>query len=101
RVAVQVDKSVDALMLYLGTLRCGAVYLPLNTAYTPAELDYFLGDATPRVFVIRPQALQALSAIAERHGATLQTLDEQGQGSLSQWVSEAAIEFKGVPRASN
>ncbi|UVL21964.1 malonate--CoA ligase [Pseudomonas donghuensis] len=101
RVAVQVDKSVDALMLYLGTLRCGAVYLPLNTAYTPTELDYFLGDATPRVFVIRPQALQALSAIAERHGATLQTLDEQGQGSLSQWGSEAATEFEGVPRASD
>lgn len=101
RVAVQVDKSVDALMLYLGTLRCGAVYLPLNTAYTPAELDYFLGDATPRVFVIRPQALHALSAIALEHGATLQTLDEQGQGSLSERVNMAATEFEAVPRASD
>ncbi|MEN5199030.1 malonyl-CoA synthase [Pseudomonas wadenswilerensis] len=101
RVAVQVDKSVDALMLYLGTLRCGAVYLPLNTAYTPAELDYFLGDATPRVFVIRPQALHALSAIALEHGATLQTLAEQGQGSLSERVNMAATEFEAVPRASD
>lgn len=47
RVAVQVEKSAEALMLYLACIRCGAVYLPLNTAYTLAELDYFIGDAEP------------------------------------------------------
>src|SRR4051812_4068202 len=51
RVAVQVEKSVEALVVYLATVRAGAVYLPLNTAYTPAELDYFIGDAEPKVVV--------------------------------------------------
>ena len=54
RVAVQVDKSPMALMLYLGCLRRGAVYLPLNTAYKPAELEYFIDDAEPRLAVCRP-----------------------------------------------
>ena len=101
RVAVQVDKSVDALMLYLGALRCGAIYLPLNTAYTPAELDYFLGDAAPRVFVTHPQALDTLTAMAEGHGATVHSLDDQGGGSLSQLANKAANESEVVPRASD
>jgi malonyl-CoA/methylmalonyl-CoA synthetase len=51
RVAVQVAKSVQAIALYLATVRAGAVFLPLNTAYTRAEVDYFLDDAEPAVFV--------------------------------------------------
>src|SRR5438067_11463588 len=48
RVAVQVEKSPAALFLYLACLRAGAVYLPLNTGYTPSELSYFVGDAEPQ-----------------------------------------------------
>jgi len=51
RVAAQVEKSVEALMLYLGGIRIGAIFLPLDTAYTSAELDYFLGDAEPKLLV--------------------------------------------------
>src|SRR5918998_6451494 len=51
RVAVQVEKSVPALALYLACARAGAVYLPLNTAYTLAELEYFVGDAEPTLIV--------------------------------------------------
>ncbi|HEX6013477.1 MAG TPA: AMP-binding protein, partial [Geminicoccaceae bacterium] len=51
RVAAQVEKSPEALMVYLASLRAGAVYLPLNTAYTAGEIRYFLGDAEPTVFV--------------------------------------------------
>ena len=47
RVAAQVEKTPEALTLYLASLRAGAVYLPLNTAYTPTEIRYFLGDAEP------------------------------------------------------
>ncbi|MEM6934203.1 MAG: AMP-binding protein, partial [Pseudomonadota bacterium] len=47
RVAVQVEKSIEALILYLATVRAGAVFLPLNTAYTPAEVTYFIKDAEP------------------------------------------------------
>ena len=49
RVAAQVEKSVEAIILYLATARAGAVFLPLNTGYTPTEIDYFIGDAAPRV----------------------------------------------------
>ncbi|HSN80924.1 MAG TPA: AMP-binding protein, partial [Rhodoferax sp.] len=55
RVAVQVEKSVEALMLYLATLRAGFVFLPLNTAYQSAEIDYFLGNAEPAVVVCSAQ----------------------------------------------
>ena len=51
RIAAQTDKSVEALMLYLATLRAGHVYLPLNTAYQQSELDYFIGNAEPAVVV--------------------------------------------------
>ncbi len=59
RVAVQAPKSPEAVMLYLATLKAGAVYLPLNTAYTPAEIEYFLRDAEPRIFVQDATALAA------------------------------------------
>ena len=60
RVAVRVEKSVDAIALFLGTLRAGAVFLPLNTAYTPAELGPLLADAEPRIFVTDPAAVDRL-----------------------------------------
>src|SRR5512133_948758 len=51
RIAVQVEKSVEAMLLYLATLRAGYVYLPLNTAYQSAEIEYFIGNAEPAVVV--------------------------------------------------
>ena len=57
RVAVQVEKSVEAMMLYLATLRAGLVFLPLNTAYQSAEMAYFLGNAEPGVVVCTPKNL--------------------------------------------
>jgi malonyl-CoA/methylmalonyl-CoA synthetase len=74
RVAVQVEKSIEAIMLYLGAIRAGAVFLPLNTAYTPAEIEYFVGDAEPRVFVCDPSRAGVLAPIAEKAGARLETL---------------------------
>ena len=62
RVAVQTAKSPEAVMLYLATLKIGAVFLPLNTAYTPAEVDYFVGDAEPALFVTDAVALAAEAA---------------------------------------
>src|SRR5690349_8570535 len=59
RVAVQVEKSPEALLLYLATVRAGAVFLPLNTAYTPTEVSYFLSDAAPALFVADPPRAQA------------------------------------------
>ena len=59
RVALQAEKSADAVMVYLGVLKAGAVFLPLNPAYTTAEVDYFRTDAEPAVFVTDPPGFVA------------------------------------------
>ena len=65
KVAVQVEKSVQALCVYLACVRAGLVYLPLNTAYQPDELGFLLGDAKPALFVCRPSHKQQLQAQAD------------------------------------
>jgi malonyl-CoA/methylmalonyl-CoA synthetase len=83
RVAVQVEKSWPAVVLYLGCLRAGAVYLPLNPAYTTAEVEHFLRDAEPRVLVSAPERFAALSELARATGvAHVDTMGAEGRGSL-------------------
>ncbi|MBT6786884.1 MAG: AMP-binding protein, partial [Acidiferrobacteraceae bacterium] len=89
RVLAQIDKSPEALLLYLATLRLGAIYVPLNTAYTPTEVAYFLGDARPGLFIARPDREATLSEAAQATATTLLTLDESGQGSLRERVDQA------------
>jgi len=95
RVAVQVDKPWQVLPLYLGALRAGLVYLPLNSAYQRAELDYFFGDATPRVIVCSPERLGTIETIAR--GATVLTLDAHG-GELWTRAQAASESFDTVQR---
>jgi len=84
RVAVQVDKSLDAVLLYLACLRIGAAIVPLNTAYTPAELEYFLADSQPSLFVVRPEFLEAASSLAGAAGdPRVETLGAKGDGTLA------------------
>ncbi|MGF1592901.1 MAG: malonyl-CoA synthase [Kiloniellaceae bacterium] len=83
RVAAQIEKSPEALLLYLAVLRCGAVYLPLNTAYKGGEVAYFLEDAEPRVLVCAPENEAALRQVADKAGVpTVLTLGEAGDGSV-------------------
>ncbi|MCB1524236.1 MAG: AMP-binding protein, partial [Rhodoblastus sp.] len=82
RVAVQIEKSLQAVLLYLGCARAGAVFLPLNTAYTPAEIEYFLTDAEPIVFVCDPARKDSLAGAAKV--AHVETLDADGRGSMSE-----------------
>jgi len=80
RVAVQVEKTIEAIQLYLGTVMAGGVFLPLNTAYTINEVSYFLGDATPRVVVCDPARAELITTVAG--DAKIMTLDATGRGSL-------------------
>jgi malonyl-CoA/methylmalonyl-CoA synthetase len=85
RVAVQTEKSVEALMLYLAVLRAGLVYLPLNSAYQSAEIEYFIGNAQPAVVVCTPRNFGWVSRLAFTAGtAHVFTLDESRGGSLLQ-----------------
>jgi malonyl-CoA/methylmalonyl-CoA synthetase len=83
RVAVQVEKSVEAVMLYLATLRAGYVFLPLNTAYQSAEIEYFIGNAEPAVVVCSSKNFGWVSKIAFKAGTrNVFTLDDNRTGSL-------------------
>ncbi len=102
RVTAQVEKSVAGAALYLAALRIGAVFNPLNTTYTPAELTYFISDAQPSVLVIEPDKASAIRRVALEKGVlSVETLDAQGHGSLADRAS-AATPFAGVEqRAEN
>ena len=84
RVAVQVGKSIATIELYLGTILAGGVFLPLNTDYMASEIEYFLNDAQPTVFVCDPAYEESLKPVAEKANvASLLTLSEDGKsGSL-------------------
>ncbi|GGI30492.1 malonate--CoA ligase [Bradyrhizobium guangdongense] len=101
RVAVQVEKSVANIVLYLATVRAGAVYLPLNTAYTLNELDYFISDAEPSLVVCDPSKAEGLAPIAAKVKAKVETLGADGKGSLTEAADKASSEFTTVRRASD
>ncbi|WP_427912715.1 malonate--CoA ligase [Ramlibacter sp. MMS24-I3-19] len=83
RIAVQVEKSVEAMLLYLATLRAGYVFLPLNTAYQSAEIEYFIGNAEPAVVVCTPKNFGWVSKIAFQAGThNVFTLGDDRTGSL-------------------
>ena len=83
RIAVQVEKSVEAMLLYLATLRAGFVYLPLNQAYQQAEIEYFIGNAEPAVVVCTGKNFGWVSKIAFKAGTQhVFTLNEDRSGSL-------------------
>ncbi|GGC73430.1 malonate--CoA ligase [Chelatococcus reniformis] len=101
RVAVQVEKSIPALVLYLACVRAGAIYLPLNTAYTLAELGYFIGDAEPKLVVCDPAKHSAMAEIAQTVGAGVETLDARGSGSLMEAATGAAETFDTIERGDD
>ena len=83
RIVVQVEKSVEAAMLYLATLRAGFVFLPLNTAYQSGEIEYFIGNAEPSVVVCSPANFGWVSKIAFKAGTqNVFTLGDDRTGSL-------------------
>ncbi|ASG24776.1 malonate--CoA ligase [Nitrospirillum viridazoti] len=90
RVAVQVEKSAEAIMLYLACVRAGAIYLPLNTGYTLAELDYFIGDATPHLVVCDPAKAGPMTELARAKGvAAVETLGGQGAADAGTLLAAA------------
>ena len=93
RVAAQIDKCWEALALYLGCLRAGLVFLPLNTGYQKGELAYFFNDAEPRVIVCRPESAPMVAAL--RPASAVLTLTPGG-GSLLEAAADAPAAFATV-----
>ena len=102
RVAVQVEKSVEAAMLYLATLRAGLVFLPLNTAYQSAEIEYFVGNAEPAVVVCTPGNFGWVSKIAFKAGTGyVFTLGDDRTGTLLERAVHCADRHEIVHRQSD
>ncbi|MCC2632764.1 MAG: long-chain-fatty-acid--CoA ligase (Long-chain acyl-CoA synthetase)-like protein, partial [Ramlibacter sp.] len=102
RIAVQVEKSVEAMMLYLATLRAGYVFLPLNTAYQKAEIEYFVGNAEPAVVVCSPANFGWVSKIAFQAGTHhVFTLGEERNGSLLERAAQHSDRHEPVMRGAD
>jgi malonyl-CoA/methylmalonyl-CoA synthetase len=106
RVAVQVPKSIEAVMVYLACVRAGAVFLPLNTAYTASEVDYFLSDAGASLFICDPANADDLKAVAASNGAKLETLgvfvnEDISAGTFADKGLAASPSFENVARGAD
>jgi malonyl-CoA/methylmalonyl-CoA synthetase len=99
RVAVQVEKSPEAVFLYLACLRAGAVYLPLNPSYTREETDYLLGDAQPKAVVCQSDRWQEMAGLSGTRGIpSVFTLGAAGDGDLIEQGCSLSPDFRTVPR---
>jgi malonyl-CoA/methylmalonyl-CoA synthetase len=99
RIAVQVEKSAAAVLLYVACLRIGAVFVPINVANTPNEVDYFLRDSQPRVAIIRPQDRAVIGPLAAQAGVLhVETLGSNGEGSILQRAKETSLKLGAPPK---
>jgi malonyl-CoA/methylmalonyl-CoA synthetase len=96
RVAVRTGKHVDSVWLYLACLRAGAVYLPLNPAYTPAEVAYFVADAEPTLLIVEPTALPGLDAGLSEPLPRIETLGGRGEGTMQKLAETMPPDFPTV-----
>jgi malonyl-CoA/methylmalonyl-CoA synthetase len=101
RVAAQVEKSADVVALYLAAVRMGAIFLPLNTAYTPAEIAYFLEDAEPALFVCAPGSAVESAEFQAKSNVPQATLAPDGSGTLMEQARAAPPEFATVARGGD
>lgn len=101
RVAVQVAKSPNALALYAACVQAGLVFLPLNPAYKPAEVAYFVGNSGAKVLVSDPGAQGGLQPVADANGAALETMDGAGSGSLADAAQGQPTRFETVDRGAD
>ena len=90
RLLAQVEKSAESLLLYLACLRAGAVYVPLNTAYTANEVRFFAADCEPSVMLVDGARTQGLRAVAADCRATLLTMDATGAGDWAKHLTDGA-----------
>lgn len=101
RIAVQINKSPMALAIYGGAVAAGAIFLPLNTAYTATEIDYFVGNATPKLLLADGAKADALAPVAQAHGATLLVVNGDGSGSFADLAARQPDSFSTVARGAD
>ncbi len=101
RLAVQIDKSPDALAVYAACAQTGVIFLPLNTAYTAAEVAYFVENSGARLFLSTPAREPELAPMAEAAGAMLRSLGATGEGSFAIAATKQEPLWEVTPRAGD
>ncbi|MEM0900598.1 MAG: malonyl-CoA synthase [Pseudomonadota bacterium] len=101
RVAVQIEKSPEALVIYAACVQSGCVFLPLNTAYTASEVSYFVENSSAKLLICDERNRTALEPIAAAANAQIETLNGDGSGSLTNVASEMADTFETVARTED
>lgn len=101
RVAVQLEKSPDTLAVYAACAQSGLIFLPLNTAYTPDEISYFVENSGAGLFLCDPSRRIEMAPVAETAGARMETLGTDGSGSLLDDARHQPEHFDTVPRSSD
>ena len=99
RVVLQVPKSAEALAFYAACVQSGSVMVPLNTGYTADEVDYFVGDAKPKLVICDPKNREGLQSFCDNHSAQLETLDGIGEGSFASLAALQLNDFQTVERS--
>ena len=101
RVALQLDKSAEMLAVIAGAIGAGVIFLPLNTAYTPAEVSYFITDAGARLLLVDPARIGMLAEVASAAGVPLMSLGTDGGGEFGALAAAQERRFATEPRAAN
>ncbi|MEW8626363.1 MAG: malonyl-CoA synthase [Candidatus Thiodiazotropha sp.] len=102
RVMVQVAKSPESVLVYLACLRIGAIYIPLNTAYTAAEVGYFMMDAKPQLFICQPSERESSFILSQECEVPhIRTLGSEGDGDLLNGVESLTTEVEVVVRGDD
>lgn len=101
RVAVQIGKSPQALAVYAACVQAGIIFLPLNTAYTPDEVSYFVENSGARVLLCDGKRAEALKTVAQATGATLETMNNDGSGSFARKANGMSPGFATVERSQD
>ncbi|MBV1867835.1 MAG: malonyl-CoA synthase [Marinosulfonomonas sp.] len=98
RLAIQIEKSPEALAVYAACVQAGVVFLPLNTAYTASEIQYFVENSGARLFLCDPATQPALEPVLRDTDARIETLDGAGQGSFADIAASLSTTFETVAR---
>ncbi|SFU05387.1 malonyl-CoA/methylmalonyl-CoA synthetase [Pseudovibrio denitrificans] len=98
RVAMQTEKTSQALALYAACVQAGLIFLPLNIAYTVEELSYFLDNSGASVVVCDGAKAEKLQVLADELGVVLRTLNADGTGTLMDEANNQPTIFETVDR---
>ncbi len=101
RLAVQIEKSPEALAIYAAAVAAGVIFLPLNTAYTTSELEYFIDNSSAKLVICGPDKQESLAEIAFKIGSNVETLDAHGQGSLVDIARDKSTKFHVADRGAD